>query len=219
MSTTTVANIDSEKQFAETYVKLIALSNDAAPSQFNSTSDYHKLESLGPSLPKFKFSLPKSESKNKGLKVNLKFKSIKPPYKFTAELNNVHISTTILKVKSDLIDSLPLLKDGNITPVNLKVLHKSKVVQDGSELSSIYNQESEITFSCLVSAPTVTATTPAATTEEVADIEMTNAETETSTKSLQVSDSTWNKIYELLVQDVGQANAHIVQTKFKESLQ
>ncbi|KAK6205469.1 uncharacterized protein RJT21DRAFT_117953 [Scheffersomyces amazonensis] len=218
---TTVVKISGDKQFAQTYLKLISLSESAVPEKFNSTNDYHKLQSLGPSLPKFKFSLPRSTTGSNDIKITVKVKSIKPPYKFNTELKDIPISSTILKIKTELIDTLPLLKDAHVTVSNLKLLQKSKVVHDSDEISNIYDSAQEITFNCMVSAPAPTPAPPVAVApvvpeaHDIDDVDMTDA----APNSWEVSDNTWKQIQELLNQDIGEAHSSAVLAKFKEALQ
>ncbi|KAK6458799.1 uncharacterized protein RJT20DRAFT_123890 [Scheffersomyces xylosifermentans] len=207
-----VVTLEDEKQFVKTYLQLINLSNNAPVDKFNSTADYHKLESLGPSLPRFKLDLPKGGStEDTERTVTLKFKSIKPPFKFTTDLVNIPISSTVYKIKSDLIEAVPTLKDAGVTPANLKLLLKSKVVQDTSTISSLPNLESEVSFNCMVLAPAPGAET--------------HKETNNSTVEsdpipiipIEIKQSTWNKIHEILKEDLGEKQAKEAFTKLQSS--
>ena len=84
------------------------LSKNESLDKFNSTQDYNNLSSLGPSLPKcnYKFPEPQNVTKAAESTVTLKFKSIKPPFKFQTELSNIPVNFTIYKVKAQLIESL-----------------------------------------------------------------------------------------------------------------
>ena len=112
MSTAAVINVSDEKKFIDTYLELMKLSKNEPLDKFNSTQDYNKLESLGPSLPKFTYKFPTREGKSEQVStVTLKFKSIKPPYKFLTELSEIPSNYTIYKVKVKLIQTVDTLKD------------------------------------------------------------------------------------------------------------
>ncbi|CCG24146.1 hypothetical protein CORT_0E05610 [Candida orthopsilosis Co 90-125] len=152
---TAVETLDPEKQFVQTYVQLMGLSENSPPSQFYSTHDYDKLQSLGPSLPKFTYKFPtsvgnKAEGKST---VKLKFKSIKPPYKISYEFD-ASTTSTIYKIKSRLINDVDNLTSAGITPKDVKLMLKSKVVQDTSTLTTLVGENTELSFNCIITPPT-----------------------------------------------------------------
>lgn len=212
MSVTT----QNEREFASKFLQLLGLSADAKSDQFYSTADYHKLSSLGPTLPKIQVPLPKGESSQDNTTENVaevSLKSIKPPFKFSTQLTNVPVSHTVYKVKSDLIESLPLLKDAHIKPTHLKLLVKGKVIPDTSSLTSLVNEDKTISFMCMVSQPTTEADITADPTDDKID-EVTPASVKSDT--LVVSEDTWSKIYRVLVEDLGsEALANQALTKLK----
>lgn len=152
---TTVETLDPEKQFVQTYVQLMGLSENSPPSQFYSTHDYDKLQSLGPSLPKFTYKFPTSVgNKAEGEStVKLKFKSIKPPYKISYEFD-ASTTSSIYKIKSRLINDVDNLASAGITPKDVKLMLKSKVVQDTSTLTTLIGENMELSFNCIITPPT-----------------------------------------------------------------
>ncbi|CUM51312.1 unnamed protein product [Debaryomyces tyrocola] len=212
MSVTT----QNEREFATKFLQLLGLSADAKSDQFYSTADYHKLSSLGPTLPKIQVPLPKGESSQDNTTENaaeVSLKSIKPPFKFSTQLTNVPVSHTVYKVKSDLIESLPLLKDAHIKPTHLKLLVKGKVIPDTSSLTSLVNEDKTISFMCMVSQPTTEAGITADPTDDKID-EVTPASVKSDT--LVVSEGTWSKIHRVLVEDLGSEElANQALTKLK----
>ncbi|ABN68123.1 predicted protein [Scheffersomyces stipitis CBS 6054] len=209
-----VVTIQEDKQFVQTYIQLIGLSENAPLDKFNSTTDYNKLESLGPSLPRFKVPFPVASSGAISEQtISLKFKSIKPPFRFTVDSSAVPTSSTIFKIKTDLIESVPILKEAGVTPANLKLMLKSKVVHDSSALSSLPNVESEVTFNVMVSAPDASKTVPVA--EPVtAPVVETVADTK-EINPLQITESTWNKISDILKEDLGEERGGQALDKLK----
>lgn len=196
-------SVQNEREFASKFLQLISLSADAKSDQFYSTADYHKLSSLGPSLPKIKVTLPRGKSTQSNTTedvAEISLKSIKPPFKFSTQLSKVPVSHTIYKVKSDLIESLPLLKDANVKPTHLKLLVKGKVIQDTSSLVSLVNEDKAISFMCMVNQTTSEPDNTADPTDDKID-EVIPIHSES--KSLVVSEDAWAKIYKVLVEDLG----------------
>lgn len=193
--------IQNEREFALKFLQLVGLSSDAKPEQFYSTSDYHKLSSLGPTLPKIQISLPKGKpsiSKLSEKMIDVGFKSIKPPFKFSTQLSNVPVSHSVYRVKSDLIESLPLLKEANVKAANLKLLVKGKVIQDTSILSALVGDGQDLSFMCMVGQPTAEQEAAADPTDDHIDEVVSSVHT----KELTVSEDTWQKIYNVLVDDL-----------------
>lgn len=190
--------------FFSTYAQLIQLETDAAPDSFYGTEDYHKIDSLGPTLPKLSWALPLPEAQDSATEdiVTVSVKSIKPQYKFSTLLG-VPLNSTIYKVKTRLVEEIEVLKNGNVAPSDLKVMVKAKVVADSTVLSSLTS--GDISFTVLVSAPKKEATpAPAATSDDpVSDLPLKT-----------ISEATWQKIHELLLVDLG-SDAQAVLEKFK----
>lgn len=183
-----------QKQFFSTYAQLISLSSDAPADSFYGTEDYSKLESLGPTLPKIAYALPKSEqAEADSSEVVLNVKSIRPPFKFSTQLS-VSVSQTVYKVKSELAVSVPALKEAGVTAANLKLMVKAKVLSDTTVFSSLASSGDELAITVMVSPPApVTEKAP----EPV------------------VSGATWLKIYELVEADIGPERAKSTVEKFK----
>lgn len=187
---------DEAKVFTSTFLQLINLSNNASPDTFYSTDSYNKLASLGPTLPEIKAPFPQFDEAATGGAVKITFKSIKPPYKFSTEVEKVPLSNSIYKIKSDLIESLPELKLAAVEPTDLKFMIKGKVIQDSSILSAVPNLTENVSFMVMVSAPKPKEQTPAP--AELDDI----VSVPDATKAV-VSQLTWKKIHDLLKQDLG----------------
>ncbi|CAK9441789.1 uncharacterized protein LODBEIA_P56570 [Lodderomyces beijingensis] len=209
--TSIVDAIDPAKQFVSTFVELMGLSKDAAPSQFYSTSDYNKLPSLGPSLPKFSYKFPHSSQApaaaaavHNTSPINLNFKSIKPPHKFSASLQ-VPANFTIYKVKQLLIHSVETLRNARLDPSGVKLMVKSKVLSDTTTLASLLSSDdqAELSFSCLVvssGSANTTTKAPVAGKSEEQDPEQ-DLEDGAGPSSI-ISSATWSKIAGLLSGDV-----------------
>lgn len=173
--------------FTSTYLQLILLSNDASPDKFLTTDGYGQLESLGPSLPVIKSTLPRSQSSGGG-SVTVNFKSIKPPYKFTAVLNNVPLSHSVYRIKQDLIEAVESL--AGFEPANFKFMIKGKVLLDTTALSAITTED--VSVMVLVSPPTKKDPVPE---PEVVPVQ----------EKVVVLAATWAKIGEILQADLGEA--------------
>jgi hypothetical protein len=190
----------NHQEFVNTFLQLISLSSNVPNEQFYQTTDYSKLESLGPSLPTFKLDFPKTNAVEESSMSTLSFKSIKPPFKFTHQVS-VPQSTTIYKVKTSLIDQVEVLKSTGVKEDNIKLLVKSKVAQDSTAISSL---GADVAFSVMVSAPKLA---PISVDEdpEVAE-------------PVVISSSTWDKIYYVLKQDLKtDADAKEVLAKFQKA--
>ncbi|EER30859.1 conserved hypothetical protein [Candida tropicalis MYA-3404] len=200
MSTAAVINVSDEKKFIDTYLELMKLSKNEPLDKFNSTQDYNKLESLGPSLPKFTYKFPTPEGKSEQVStVTLKFKSIKPPYKFSTELSEIPSNYTIYKVKVKLIQTVDILK--GLTPADLKLLVKSKVVQDSAVVSTL----DDTSFNCMVSAPKV--------------VKQEEKEIDPETSTIVSPTISWDKIYDIILQDVkDDTKAKQILDKFKSTI-
>lgn len=200
MSTAAVINVSDEKKFIDTYLELMKLSKNEPLDKFNSTQDYNKLESLGPSLTKFTYKFPTPEGKSEQVStVTLKFKSIKPPYKFLTELSEIPSNYTIYKVKVKLIQTVDTLK--GLTPADLKLLVKSKVVQDSAVVSTL----DDTSFNCMVSAPKV--------------VKQEEKEIDPETSTIVSPTISWDKIYDIILQDVkDDTKAKQILDKFKSTI-
>ncbi|KAG7196158.1 uncharacterized protein KQ657_000170 [Scheffersomyces spartinae] len=200
----------SQRDFVSKYVQLLGLATPLTPDNFNSVSDYSKVQSLGPSLPKVNTPLPnKEQSEKKDSFININFKSIKPPFKFTTSLNEYSSSHSIYKTKLDLIASLPLLKDAHVAPKHIKLLLKGKVLHDLSLLSSL-NLDQDLSFTCMVATPEI---------EQSASLETVDTQEKTDEKSpINILSETWTKIQEALLLELNTEDATTVLSKFKSSI-
>lgn len=196
----------SESTFVKTYLNLVTLSLDKPTSEFYSTTDYAKLTTLGPSLPLLKFPFPKASDAGDleaEKRVSVLFKSIKPPFKFAAELE-VPVLLLVHRVKQLLIAAVPSLTEGKVEPHDLKVLIKSKVASDSSLLSAVVPEDATaVSATVMVSAPKPVETKAAA--ERFYDPEV----------SPVVTDATWKTIAEALAKDIGADAAGQLVAKFK----
>lgn len=198
--------------FNSAYLELIGLSENAPSSAFYSTSDYSKLNTLGPSLPKSKVPIPRfgaNDSSSSGSTLSLTFKSIKPPFKFSTQLSNVPDNYAVYKIKNDLIESLELLKDAHVVASDLKLLVKGKVIQDTAILSTLVGPgATDISFMCMVSAPKPVSAEQLAgqlATDENSD--PTDASPNSISDPTSILPATWKKIELILVEDLGKENA------------
>ncbi|RLV95267.1 hypothetical protein JA1_001139 [Spathaspora sp. JA1] len=227
---TTSSSAQTEKQFVSTYLDLLSLSKDASPDQFNSTQDYNSIETLGPSLPPFKYNFPKNVSVSNERTLTLKFKSIKPPFKFSSELTDIPESFTIYRVKEELIKASEILSQAGAGPEHLKLMLKSKVVQDSSTLGDV-SPEDVISFNCMVSAITATNTpdvSAGATDTPVGAnaVETSNTNTSSDSPSTnttreteEISAGAWQQIHSILLQDLSnEQKAQALLSKFKHSV-
>ncbi|CAI5759959.1 unnamed protein product [Candida verbasci] len=179
--------ITTERQFVNTYIELISLSN----KQSSIDIDYNKLQSLGPSLPKYNYKFPPSTANNGESSYLLKFKSIKPPFKFTTELK-ITSNESIYKIKSLLIDQLNLKKEG-ISPNDIKFLIKSKVVNDSINIDSLGLGSNEILINCMITPSTK-------------PIEEDQDQDPDISEPLTISEDSWNKIYEIIQYNIKDVN-------------
>lgn len=195
----------SESTFVKTYLNLVTLSLDKPTSEFYSTTDYAKLTTLGPSLPLLKFPFPKASDAGDleaEKRVSVLFKSIKPPFKFSAELE-VPVLLLVHRVKQLLIAAVPSLTEGKVEPHDLKVLIKSKVASDSSLLSAVVPEDATaVSATVMVSAPKPVETKAA-------------AESDDPEVSPVVTDATWKTIAEALAKDIGADAAGQLVAKFK----
>lgn len=192
--------------FARTYFQLINLSPDAPASSFYSTDEYSKLLTLGPSLPNYSYPLPTSKTaETSESTINVKLKSIKPPFKFSTELKNVSTSLSIYKLKCQLIEEEQVLSLAGAGPTNLKFMVKSKILTDTTTVGLLGD---DISITVMVSQPVVEkASTPVVATEQVSKPV---AETSRS-----ISSQTWSGIESLLTSDLGAEGAKATISKWK----
>lgn len=201
----------TEQQFVSTYTQLISLSSSAPAERFNSVGDYHKVESLGPSLPILKVEFPagKQQSDTKSSTITLNLKSIKPPFKFSHSLE-ASTNQSIYKVKSDLISAVETLKDAGVQPGDIKLLVKGKVYQDTASLSTF--SEPEVSFMCMVSAPSSSSIAKG---DDPDDVPVENVLFASLKK---ISSETWNEIVALVAKDLDEAQARTVVEKWKQTV-
>jgi len=193
--------------FFSTYAQLINLAPDAPSDAFYGTDDYNKIDTLGPSLPKLPYVFPQASdaiSENEDV-VTVNVKSIKPPLKFSTLLNGIPLGYSIYKVKTKLVEDVDVLKNAGSTPGDLKVMIKAKVVSDATVLSSLISGDAEISFTVMVSAPKPKAVDPA---EEVP----------VANENATISVASWQKIYDILVADLGDVEAKAALEKFRNAL-
>lgn len=201
----------TQRDFVSRYVQLLGLANPLTPDNFNSVSDYSKVQSLGPSLPKVTTPLPTMDhEEGKVESVKITFKSIKPPFKFTSTFTDYSSANSIYKTKLDLIESLPELKNGHVAPKHIKLLLKGKVLQDLSLLSTL-KLDQDLSFTCMVATP------------DHSEIEQQNATSESLSETKQKSPiavlaETWGKILQALQTELSTEDANETINKFKNSL-
>lgn len=201
-----------ELDFVKTYLKLILLSSDKPADQFFSTGDYNQLPLLGPSLPLLRFPFPKDNqatSKNEQDRhIKVGFKLIKPPFKFSAEVDTpAHV--LVFRVKQMLIELVPALKEAGVTPQDLKVLIKLKVVSDLAQLLLVVADDADsASATVMVSAPAASEKS------EVSEGNTAKATIDATT----VTPATWTKIQQALAADVGEAQATQLVAKFKAAV-
>lgn len=196
-------SVATPKSFFSTYAKLISLSEDASADSFYSTEDYARLESLGPSLPKIPFPLPQHQGSTSLADeiIVINVKSIKPPFKFSVLLAGVPLSQSVFKVKSQLVQEVPVLKEAGASPANIKLMIKAKVLSDSTLLSAIAGGQEELSMIAMVSPP-----------EKPVESVPVKAETKA-----EISKNTWNLIHDLLTKDLGEELAQSTVKRFKAS--
>lgn len=191
--------------FFSTYAQLIQLESPAPADAFFTTEDYHKIDSLGPTLPKLPYDLPaaNTDTSSNDDVVTVNVKSIKPPFKFATLLNGVPLSSSIYKIKTRLVDEVDALKSAGAAAGDLKVMVKAKVVADSTLLLALVVGDADISFTVLVSAPKAKSVEPAV---------------EAPAEKASVSAATWLKILDLLAADLGDDAAQAALAKFKTVL-
>lgn len=196
-----------QKQFISSYLQLVSLSENQDPSYFNDINGYGRLSSLGPSLPSVKGVLPSSSTTADITTVKLSFKSIKPPFKFQVDLEDIPDTESIFNVKIKLIDTLKL-NEQNVKPKDIKLLIKGKVIQDSEIVANLSNHS----LMCMISQ-----TTSAATDDPEPSIpETTGANMDID---LSITEETWAKIHELLKHDLkNEERASEILSNFKKSV-
>lgn len=201
----------TEKQFVETYAQLIGLSSAAPSEVFNSVGDYHRVDSLGPSLPALKIDFPTPDQQNasSASSIKLSFKSIKPPFKFSHSFQ-ASSNQSIYKTKTDLISAVDVLKNGHIQPSDIKLLVKGKVYPDTVSLSQF--PDPEVSFMCMVSAPSPTNTATGADPDDVP------VEKVQFNPKKTISTDTWTRIHELVASDLDQNQATALVSQWKSTV-
>ena len=190
-----------ERLFASTYLELVSLAQDESAGAFYSTSDYGKLESLGPSLPSLKVALPRTKGFSSSTDVQLDFKLIKPPFKFNISLA-VSGTSTISRVKQNLISAVELLTSAGVTPAGIKLLVKGKVILDTALVASL--GEGNVLIMAMVSAPKQSEVSTEAESAAVAETVLSSAPTAPSASSdTGIPTATWSKIEQVLKEDLG----------------
>lgn len=196
-----------QKQFISSYLQLVSLSDHQDASFFNEVNNYGLLPSLGPSLPSIRGVLPSASSNANVATVKLNFKSIKPPFKFQTDLEEVLEIETIFNVKIKLIDALKL-NEQNVKPKDIKLLIKGKVIQDTEVVSNLASDS----FMCMITQSANTANDdpePSITAVASTDMDV----------DLRIAESTWSKIYELLKQDLkSEEKASAMLNSFKNAV-
>lgn len=208
-------SVIDDKQFFSTYAQLIRLLSVAAPENFHSTEDYHKLTSLGPSLPQLPKGFPKA-SPTATEATKLTFKSIKPPFKFTAALE-VPLDLTIFNIKSQLVETVEILKTAGAAPANLKLMLKAKVLTDATQIASVAKPNEELAITVMVSPPTTSTETKSPEAPSPSPAAASEDPDEAMLEPL-VTEATWAKIGLLLALDIGAERAQKAVAQFRQSL-
>lgn len=200
--------VSNERSFVATYSQLVRLSPQMPADAFYSTENYRKLASLGPTLPKINRPLPrKGKTVTSEKTTDVTFKSIKPPFKFSAALQRVPLSQTVYKLKNDLIVAVPELKAAGVTSANLKLMVKAKVVQDSSVLGALPVSEAGLSFMVMVSPPA-----PEVIAQDPVDAAVLSID---APAPAVISPSTWTKIHAVLEEDLGQMGAKSALTRLQ----
>lgn len=213
--------IDNEKHFITTYLQLISLSTNSKASQFYSTSDYNKISTLGPTLPKIDISIPILGGSNvqEAEKINVSFKSIKPPYKFSVTLSDIPVTNTIYTVKSQLMEAVPDMTRDRLSASDIKVLVKGKVIQDTTLLADIANGN-DVAFMCMVSRSSTGQASDTPMLSESRDPSFSTTEDPIQLDSaFSLSQNAWNKIHTILEGELENSElSRTILEKFKSSL-
>lgn len=192
--------------FVRTYAQLISLSPDAPAESFYSTEEYHKLQTLGPTLPVISHPLPTHKVATESeATISVKLKSIKPPFKFSRELLGVSTTLSIYKLKCQLIDEESLLKQAGAGPEHLKFMVKSKILTDTTTMG-LFGDELSIT---------VVVTQPKSLPKETEQILPSDEMDPEADVPKIISPKTWDEIESLVASDLGSEAARATIAKWK----
>lgn len=183
--------------FFNTYAQRISLASDAPQDAFYSTDEYSRLDTLGPSFPRLPYALPRATPASvEHDSVDIVLKSIKPPFKFTTTLQAVPESTSVYRIKTQLVASVAVLADAGAQPADLKFMVKSKVLSDATQLAAV-PRDGPLAITVMVTPPVAPA------------------KRAVLPEAPLVAPATWEKIYTLLAGDLGAEAAKDALAKFK----
>lgn len=163
-----VATINqSEREFASNFLALLSVSdaNVVIPADYK--KDIKDISTLGIKLPNLPNPKKQTTSSSNGSDIEVSFKSIKPP-RFNVSFKSAS-TNTIFEVKTTLAKQNEL---NGIQPSQIKLLVKGKVIQDSVLLSSITNDDQQVSFTVMINKDASKSATPISTPEpEIAAIE------------------------------------------------
>lgn len=216
----------TQETFVDNFLQLLSAKSNGIVYNDDYKEDLSKLQQLPIAFPKppAKKTLFTNDARKTGSgkqeKYKLKFKSIKPPYKFAAEFVS-EATNTIYQVKDQLIENVKKQftdddKYTTLSSAQVKLLVKSKVPQDSIQFQDLQGvKNNEVSFMVMVnskpSAPPSQEQTPEPDIEKV--VPATKKEPESQ---LSLSESTWAGIRKLLIEELGSTNAEVAAKRLKK---
>lgn len=153
--------------------------------------------------------------------IDLKFKSIKPPFKFTVEFKT-DSQKTIYEVKEILMKAAiaenSQLGDVIVAPSQFKLMLKSKVVHDSVSLLDL-GIEKEYSFVVMTTKASEDLLEKSKKEKETTEKPVTNIEETTisqSSSKLVLTDQIWKKIHDAIRADFQVEDANIVVDRLKK---
>ncbi|GMM34124.1 hypothetical protein DASC09_014490 [Saccharomycopsis crataegensis] len=145
----------------------------------------------------------------------LKFKSIKPPYKFSTEFTS-DSTNTIYQIKEQLIAKIKTQDEklSGLVTSQLKFMVKSKVPNDSVQLKDIDGvKNAEISFMVMVGKAPVKPEEPSTV---VPITSSTSTPLNQQSAGLELTEKSWSNIYKVLAEELGEQNAQLAVEKLKK---
>jgi len=185
-----VTNSQSEREFASNYLALLSVSESKIVISPDYRKDLKDITTLGiklPNLPNKKKAVNESNDASEK-RVEASFKSIRPP-RFNISFETA-ASNTIFEIKTTLTKHDELQ---GVSPSEIKLLVKGKVIQDSVLLNSITSGEDKVSFTVMINKDSSKSVSPAPTSEP--DVSTIDSNTKIEPQTLP-----WDDIKKLLEQ-------------------